>query len=372
MRLFKAALCTFALLNTVVVEAAMRDGIYEMQMAALAEEKTIQQPPAVTPEILSMLGMDGTEQVDPDILSQKKTRYGEDVEGFVLVSLSMPKHSLETLLEELANSYEGKNINVLFRGWDTSEPAVTYRKVSALLPDNSPNVGFDPTIFRKLEVEHAPTFVIKTENGWKQIQGDTSYYNAVEIVNGLYPEDTSRLQSYPIIEPDILAYTHQKIREYDWNKDIYETTQKIKNRLPSRVELPLAESSYSYLVDPTITLEKDVVHKGVVVARAGQRVNPNKHQTFSKHFVFLDVTDEAQVLLFERLKEKLKFPLKAISTVMPSEQEAEALEPRIGSISQIDPWIVKRFGLEAYPSLAMQMGEKMKIQVFDMENLNEQ
>lgn len=297
------------------------------------------------------------------LLTKKQERYG-GVKTYILVSLSMPVTSLETLFTEVGYLKNKSDIVFVFQGWPAPNFNAFLAKVDKLMPlDHEPNVVVDPTIFKTLEVNEVPFFAIKTEDkGWKKVLGDVSLSRAINEANSHYDRFTPIGPIYPIIEPNMLDYIYKKIEETNWEEAISKATNKLIDKQPSRVDLPLSNDSYQYFVDGTVTINEDVSVKGESIVEPGHKVNPLDHISLSKAYAIIDVSSSAQLDIVRYWKKSHR-NVKVITTVLPSFKEKHALEGEFGTIHQLDPMLAKRFGLEKVPSIVYQKGNGLIVEV---------
>lgn len=301
----------------------------------------------------------------PQMTEQKNTRYGDNIDVFVLVSLSMPLRSLETLVAEIQYEYSDKNVIIVFQGYDTSNPNETMYQISQFAPEkNVNNLGIvvDPTFFIQLEVTEVPYFAIKDASGnWKRVLGDITLTEAFSESESQYDEFRAVGRTYPISEPNLITYIHKKIEETDWNTQIHNATQKVLDRQTS-VDLLPANSSYTYLVDGSSTIERDIVYEDKLFVPAGTVVNPLDEIVFSKKYAFLDIASASQLDILRVWKAKNN-NLKVITTRMLEPSRMQLLSQEFGEIHQLDPLLSRRFGLEYVPSLVSQKGSKLQVEV---------
>jgi len=296
-------------------------------------------------------------------LTQKQERYG-GVKTFILVSLSMPIPSLETLFTEVGYLENKEDIVFVFQGWQAPNFNAFIAKVDRLMPlGHEPNVVVDPTIFKKLDVSEVPFFAIKTENkGWKKVLGDVSLNLAIIEANSHYEIFKPIGPIYPIAEPNMLDYIYKKIEETDWEQQITAATNKLIDKQASNVDLPLSDISYRYLVNGTVTINEDIKVDGESVVEPGQQVNPLEHMSLSKSYAIVDVSSKTQLDIVRYWK-RSHINVKVITTELPAYIDKHELEGEFGEIHQLDPLLAKRFGLERIPSIVYQKGMELVVEV---------
>ena len=128
------------------------------------------------------------------------------------------------------------------------------------------------------------------------------------------------------------------------------------------MHLPNATASYSYLVNPTVTLDENIVEGEQLYASQGQSINPLTVMSLTKQYAVIDPNDENQISIARWWKQR--FPmLKVLVTYFSSPAETQLLSDEFGKIDQVDPLLSRRFGLEAVPSLVFQEDLSLKIEV---------
>lgn len=296
-------------------------------------------------------------------MNQKQLRY-EGVTTFILVSLSMPKSSLEELFTEIAYQHEDEGIVFVFQGWPASHFNEFIRKIHALFPEGkSPVVAIDPTVFKRLNVDKVPFFAIDTkEKGWKKVLGDVTYARAVEEAYSHYEIFRPIGKIFPISEPNMLDYIYKKIQETDWDKQIKQATNNLVEKKKAVVDLPYAGNSYRYMVDGSVKFKKDVEVNGQLLVHEGDVVNPFSVMGLSSRYAIVDLSDPNQVEILRYWRNKYS-NIKLISTTLPSFKNKYDLESEFGVIHQLDPLLAKRFALEKIPSLVYQDGSRLAVEV---------
>jgi hypothetical protein len=277
----------------------------------------------------------------------------------------MPEYSLEALFAEVAFQYQDRKIVIAIAGMHQHDK-LAIQKMAALLPQNAPQSNFvfvvDPVIFNTFEIERVPFFVMNTDVGWRKVLGDVSFSEAERFATMHYDEFKPIATTYPIAEPNMLDLVNEANEKFDWQGQLAAATENITKERRSSVTLPLATTSYQYLVDPTVTLTEDLEFEGIRIGTAGQSINPLAHQTLGNAYAFIDATDDAQVEIAK--KWKIKHPsLVVVSTVVPDEDGQNSLHSHLGFIRELHPMLVERFGLERLPSLAVQDDLRVRITV---------
>lgn len=291
-------------------------------------------------------------------------RYG-DIDGYILVSLSMPKISLERLFLESVYQFPNKNLVFLFQGWNApnlkefmSELFQNFESI-----EKAPSVAIDPTVFNTLDVKEVPYFALKNKKGeWKGVLGDVTINQAFNESENHYSDNSPVGRTYPIKEQNMLSYIEQKIKTYDFNKDIKTTSDNfMKDRFD--IDLLVSKESRSYYVDPTTVIKKAIMHKDKVIVAPGTKVNPLQYMPLTKDYVFIDATDKTQVEIAKKWRLKNK-RMTLITTKMPkAESTLKMLVENFDKIYEVDQLLKRRFGITHIPSKVSQKGLVLEVTV---------
>jgi hypothetical protein len=300
-------------------------------------------------------------------MTKPKKKY-EGIETFILISLSMPKSSLERLFTEVYYQYDPSKILFVFQGWKAPDFAEFLTELRSNLPEGvDPQIVVDPSIYKKLEVKEVPFFAMMMENGeWKRVRGDVTYAMAIAEAKSQYNSFKPVGKLFPISEPNQLDYIYQKLATVDWQNQIEQATSKLKKGFESKVFLPVADSTYSYIVDGTVKFNKSAKFKDHVLVNKGDAINPLDYSPLSHQYVVLDITSDKQRKILDFWKTKFS-NIKVISTVLPDMQQKYGLEKKYGIINQANNLLIKRFGLERVPSIVFQKSNKLKVEVMSVD-----
>jgi conjugal transfer pilus assembly protein TraW len=112
-----------------------------------------------------------------------------------------------------------------------------------------------------------------------------------------------RGELFPVIEPDIQAAIMSTLNRFEEEGRMKALQDELVDRTKGYVQRPKpvngvtrANQDRSWLHDPSIQLQHDLQDaRGVVFARAGQRVNPLQHLPFDQTLLFIDGDDKQQI-----------------------------------------------------------------------------
>ncbi|WP_323810889.1 type-F conjugative transfer system protein TraW [Sphingobium baderi] len=110
-------------------------------------------------------------------------------------------------------------------------------------------------------------------------------------------------QTFPVIEPDLLATIEARLRQAQASGALARMNATFAKRTEARVRRPdpvagitPADRARSWDFDPTVTIERDLRDaKGILIAAAGQKINPLDFVTPRQQLVFVDGDDSEQM-----------------------------------------------------------------------------
>lgn len=296
---------------------------------------------------------------------QKETRYGEDVYAYIAVSMSMPEYWFSSMLTSLANEHKDKRVVLALQGAKPGEFAKLALALEQAMPqdnEGSYSIVIDPTIFMRLEIDKVPTFVINTDAGWRKVLGELSLSQAEAYAAQDYDVYEALGNIYDIEEPNMITLLEEKMRAELENEPVKKMQKKVLGFTPAIVNLPNADKTYEYMITPTFTVQQDLKFEGTVFARKGDTVNTLEHLPLTEKYAFIDLNDPFQIELARKWQSEFG-NVRVFSKTLPPANELGRYIKEFGYISQINSLLVERFGIEALPALAVQVGNQLKIQV---------
>ena len=110
-------------------------------------------------------------------------------------------------------------------------------------------------------------------------------------------------QTFPVIEPDLLATIEARLRQAEATGEMARINGQFAKRAEAKVRRPdpvagisPTEQPRTWDYDPSITLEQDIRdQRGQLIAAAGQRINPLDFVTIRQELVFIDGDAPAQL-----------------------------------------------------------------------------
>lgn len=107
---------------------------------------------------------------------------------------------------------------------------------------------------------------------------------------------------WPITEPDLLEAIHAELNRAAADGRLARFNDRVANQgqqalmSPPSLGLPRARQDRSWLHDPTMIVQRDILtHQGVLIAAAGTRINPLEHVPLREPLIFIDGSDPRQV-----------------------------------------------------------------------------
>ena len=172
-------------------------------------------------------------------------------------------------------------------------------------------------------------------------------------------------QTFPIVEPDLLATIEAKLQRLQANGDIDRMNAAFARRAEARVRRPKpvagitpATEARTWAYDPTITIERDVQdQKGNYIARRGQTVNPLDFTAVTQALVFVDGDNKAEMAWATAQYTDLK---AKIILVNGSPLEEMTARQRRFYFDQ-EGRLTGKLGIRHTPAVAVQDGRVMKL-----------
>jgi conjugal transfer pilus assembly protein TraW len=172
-------------------------------------------------------------------------------------------------------------------------------------------------------------------------------------------------QSFPIIEPDLLATIEARLRRAQDSGELDRTNALFAKRVADRVRRPVpvrgitpAQVARSWEYDPTIELEKDIFdQKGHLIASAGQKLNPLEFVPVGQALVFIDGDNIEELIWatgrYTDLNAKIIF-------VNGSPFEQMSVRKRRFYFDQ-NGKLAGKFGIAHTPAIISQVGKVMRV-----------
>jgi conjugal transfer pilus assembly protein TraW len=304
---------------------------------------------------------------------RQQSKYPDDMYMFILISLSMPVNDLKTMMYDMTYQYPDKQMVLVLNGALNNDVSALVNYLWKLMPDEMEvPVVIDPNVFKSFDPPGVPYFAVqRAPDDWRQVIGNVNLSQVIQYAeNDNYAgEAVGRI--YPIAEPSMLDEMIARANEIDWDTMKADAIDKLLAAQKARIDIPRTVTSYSYYVDPTVTIEEDIyVHDNQLLVAAGTRINPLEHMPLTKRYLIFDVSDDTQIPLLRYLVDQYPFS-KIISTRLPSSELRAPLHEEFGMIYQVDPMLHERFGLERVPSMVYQDGIMLAVDVLSPDEFND-
>ena len=172
-------------------------------------------------------------------------------------------------------------------------------------------------------------------------------------------------QTFPIVEPDLLATIEAKLQRLQANGDIDRMNAAFARRAEARVRRPKpvagitpATEARTWAYDPTITIERDVQdQKGNYIARRGQTVNPLDFTAVTQALVFVDGDNKAEMAWATAQYSDLKAKIILVSGSPLEEMTARQRRFYFDQEGRL----TGKLGIRHTPAVAVQDGRVMKL-----------
>ena len=166
-------------------------------------------------------------------------------------------------------------------------------------------------------------------------------------------------ETYPVIEPDVVAELKQKAEEKDKSKD-NSLVERMKKYQPADLHpLPRAEGDRTFLVDMTYSLERDLVDgEGKVIYPGGYTFNPLDYISFSGGLVVIDADDPSQVNWFRASPYLENHQARLL---LSNGHAFDLIEQLKRPVFYLTDDIAGRLQLSAVPSVVIQRGNRILV-----------
>ncbi len=175
-------------------------------------------------------------------------------------------------------------------------------------------------------------------------------------------------QTYPIAEQDALQEIKERVARLDPKKLLNRKMMKkaLQNYQPDMPFLPRAHKDATRLVDMTYTLPFDIPDgKGGILYPKGYTFNPLEYVNYEKTLVVINGDDPDQVLWFSGSNYSENIKTMLLLTGGSYYELGKKLDRPV-FYSNAD--IIRRFQLEAVPSIVHQKGSYMEVKEVAISN----
>lgn len=173
--------------------------------------------------------------------------------------------------------------------------------------------------------------------------------------------------TYGIAEPHLLEFIQQRLRDKERTGELQRLIDEARSRGVAAVRQPApveglrsTESARSWTVDPTFTLDRNIVDaQGRLLFPAGTRKNPLEVVSLSKRLLFFDARDARQVARALELIARYDGKVKPILTGGSYLDLMKAW--RVPVYYDQQGALTRRFGIRQVPALVSQEGLRLRV-----------
>lgn len=219
---------------------------------------------------------------------------------YLAISESIPRPKLEVIFDK-ANAISSSldmPVNVVVRGIDkTDEDIIQYLKRNNWMFEyfeDRPLMGFsiDPIPFQKAEIQKVPAAIVIDGENVKKTLGFLSFRKMLadeEVIDGT--------DLFTISETDMIELMQAKIDPAALEKQARKNASSYWDRYDFPT-LSTGKTSRVSVFDPEVEVVSDIVDpSGVVIAKAGARINPMKAVPFNRVLIVFNPMDSRQLAL---------------------------------------------------------------------------
>jgi conjugal transfer pilus assembly protein TraW len=382
------------------MQSKLRQGVLPTSVASAPTQTTV--APTITPELrneavgavpnlkyLLRNTIDGAPVIPPGMTEKQASMYVShdwmarhihQARTLVFISLSMPKEDIRRILSNIWNDKALRSESVVVvRGWPAN--ATGLPDLVQALGDLQPslqkqvNIAVDPSLFESYAVQRVPMVARKiSDERWVTLSGDRDLPSvAVAALDAGKDAGQTRGQTWPVIEPDLIAVMNARMKAYAWAKKAKQANADFFSGLPKKApSLPESIQGLTYFHNPSVVVTQDIrLPDGRLVAAKGQVIDPLAQnmpwQTWRAAVFNASVPWEVA----QAKKWAAQYPgLRLMMTSPPSTQQGyAALEKSFGNpVYVASPLVVQRLGVTNSPALIWPRGLQLQIQVPPIPN----
>ncbi len=174
-------------------------------------------------------------------------------------------------------------------------------------------------------------------------------------------------QVYPVTEPDLLSFIHQRLDQMEDDGEMIKMQQKFKRAVTEHTLRPapvkgvgIATKPRIHYYDPTFRLNRNIYDsKGNLLVASGSTVNPFDYMSLKEVLLFINADDPTQVSWAKA--EKSQFDFTKIILVKGNIKSAST-DDHLGRIYFDQSGVLcKKFNITQVPALVRQNGKRLEI-----------
>jgi conjugal transfer pilus assembly protein TraW len=280
----------------------------------------------------------------------------------------MPEAELLAAMEEAASHDAVVILRGLAKGESVTQAGQRLRALAIKL-ERVPEVQIDPFAFRREGIVSVPTISVVVGDSRLSATGSLALGALLQrFAKGERGDLGRRGAVYAVQERDMMDEIQARIAAVDWKAQREGAYARYwSNR--EAISLPTATIDKVRLFDPSVEVRSDIhASNGQLVARAGQRVNPQAMMPLRSVWFVFDPRDSRQLARIEVEIQRLQranTPYLLMATQLNTGNEWEHLrviENRFGlPVSIVTSELVQRFGIERVPVRIQGAGLKLAI-----------
>ncbi|MGI2039626.1 TrbC family F-type conjugative pilus assembly protein [Shewanella frigidimarina] len=292
---------------------------------------------------------------------------------FMFVSLSMPRASLIDAFKNAAKSKTTVYINGMFE--NDKNILDTMARLQAMTQDMvlKPTVKFGPSWFKMYQIHRVPALVY--DNSKKQIKmmGMTQmpFFNEKVATVTTSTDFGAYGATFPVKEISLIEQIKQRMSELDWEAKKQAATKNYWKKRPT-FNLSLAAENHTYYIDPTVTIQRDVVNRaGVVLAKAGTKFNPLAQMPGAYLGLYIvDPSDSLQLAWLDKHLNSFDYRDQIIVTRLDEvkgwDQLSDLRKRYKRDIFLLEKELITKFALKSVPSVVCMEKNYIKVSEFNV------
>jgi len=174
---------------------------------------------------------------------------------------------------------------------------------------------------------------------------------------------------FEIAETSLLQVIRDRLKAAQGSGKLEALQDQVKGRIVKGIENPVPVENVKrtsmrrrYAYDPSLIIDEDIKdHKGNVLARKGQKINPLKYMSWGRPMLFIQGRDEDQVKLLAQ--DKYKDAIVTLVDGTPFALEKELQRPIYYDQAGI---LTRKFKIKQVPAIITQQGDHLVIDEFEV------
>jgi conjugal transfer pilus assembly protein TraW len=203
-----------------------------------------------------------------------------------------------------------------------------------------------------------------TDHKWYRVDGAISIESATRDIDAGVKSRATGV-TWPVSERDLAGVFRDRMQHYDWKAWQDRTAAIMKRQIDLGTPLPLAQRDTRYTVDLSVTFPQDIRdQKGNLIIAKGTRYNPLARSGLpGSAIVIVDPADGRQIAMAHTWMQR--YPQGRLFVTHFDEEGLRTLVEQTGiKPMMLDKIIVKRFQLQATPSLLTAENGLLVVQTF--------